>query len=169
MSTLDMFWYKLPQKWGRVGTIFGQKCQIFKSFIFPKIQAQFNEYGSEDKLGRVVQILQHREPSSRDGNPDEIEINFESLKTSTLRALEAFVMQDENDTEFFEDEELWKELDDEEQGDGLEEHGEDVYEALTVEDDHHKTPMERIGLLKADANNKEVEDKLRLKLCQAQV
>ena len=49
MSTLDMFWYKLPQKWGRVGTNYGQKFQIFKSFIIPKIQAQFNEYGSEEK------------------------------------------------------------------------------------------------------------------------
>ena len=44
-----MFWYNLPQKWGRVGTNFGQKFQIFKSFIIPKIQAQFNEYGSEGK------------------------------------------------------------------------------------------------------------------------
>ena len=49
MSTLDMFWYKLPQKWGRVGSNFGQKFQIFKSFIIPKIQAQFNEYDSEEK------------------------------------------------------------------------------------------------------------------------
>ena len=57
MSTLDMFWYKLPQKLGRVGTIFGQKCQIFKSFVIPKIQAQFNEYGSEEKNS-----LQHHLP-----------------------------------------------------------------------------------------------------------
>ena len=49
MSTLDMFWYKLPQKLGRVGTNYRQKFQIFKSFIIPKIQAQFNEYGSEEK------------------------------------------------------------------------------------------------------------------------
>ena len=49
MSNVDMFWYKLPQKWGSVGTNFGQKFQIFKSFIIPKIQAQFNEYGSEKK------------------------------------------------------------------------------------------------------------------------
>merc|ERR1719342_1242370 len=44
-----------------------------------------------DKLGKVVQIIQHREPSLRDSNPDEIEIDFETLKPSTLRALEAFV------------------------------------------------------------------------------
>merc|ERR1711994_52289 len=46
-----------------------------------------------DKLGKVVQIIQHREPSLRDSNPDEIEIDFETLKPSTLRALEAFVTQ----------------------------------------------------------------------------
>lgn len=46
-----------------------------------------------DKLGKVVQIIQQREPSLRDSNPDEIEIDFETLKPSTLRALEAFVTQ----------------------------------------------------------------------------
>merc|ERR1719445_2301689 len=46
-----------------------------------------------DKLGKVVQIIQHREPSLRDSNPDEIEIDFETLKPSTLRALETFVTQ----------------------------------------------------------------------------
>merc|ERR1712156_1241980 len=46
-----------------------------------------------DKLGKVVQIIQHREPSLRDSNPDEIEIDFETLKPSPLRALEAFVTQ----------------------------------------------------------------------------
>ena len=44
-----MFWYRLPQEWGRVGTNYRQKFQIFKSLIIPKIQAQFNEYGSEEK------------------------------------------------------------------------------------------------------------------------
>ena len=44
-----------------------------------------------EKLGRVVQIIQSREPSLRDSNPDEIEIDFETLKPSTLRALEHFV------------------------------------------------------------------------------
>ena len=46
-----------------------------------------------DKLGKVVQIIQSREPSLRDSNPDEIEIDFETLKPSTLRALETFVTQ----------------------------------------------------------------------------
>lgn len=44
-----------------------------------------------EKLGKVVQIIQNREPSLRDSNPDEIEIDFETLKPSTLRALEAYV------------------------------------------------------------------------------
>ena len=44
-----------------------------------------------DKLGKVVQIIQQREPALRDSNPDEIEIDFETLKPSTLRALEQFV------------------------------------------------------------------------------
>ncbi len=47
---------------------------------------------SGDKLGRVVHIIQSREPSLRDSNPDEIEIDFETLKPSTLRELESYVM-----------------------------------------------------------------------------
>ena len=37
-------------------------------------------------------IIQSREPSLRDSNPDEIEIDFETLKPSTLRELESYVM-----------------------------------------------------------------------------
>ncbi|PAA84200.1 hypothetical protein BOX15_Mlig006432g3 [Macrostomum lignano] len=44
-----------------------------------------------DRLGRVVQIIQQREPSLRDSNPDEIEIDFETLQLDTLRELEAYV------------------------------------------------------------------------------
>merc|ERR1712001_16528 len=44
-----------------------------------------------DKIGRVVQIIQNREPSLRETNPDEIEIDFETLKASTLRELEKYV------------------------------------------------------------------------------
>lgn len=44
-----------------------------------------------DKLGRVVHIIQSREPSLREPNPDEIEIDFETLKPSTLRELEVYV------------------------------------------------------------------------------
>lgn len=46
---------------------------------------------SGDKLGKVVHIIQSREPSLRDSNPDEIEIDFETLKPSTLRELENYV------------------------------------------------------------------------------
>uniref|UniRef100_A0A8C6XUU7 Bromodomain containing 3 n=1 Tax=Naja naja TaxID=35670 RepID=A0A8C6XUU7_NAJNA len=41
----------------------------------------------QGKLG-VVHIIQSREPSLRDSNPDEIEIDFETLKPTTLRELE---------------------------------------------------------------------------------
>jgi len=44
-----------------------------------------------DKLGKVVHIIQSREPSLRDSNPDELEIDFETLKASTLRELESYV------------------------------------------------------------------------------
>lgn len=39
-----------------------------------------------------MHIIQSREPSLKDSNPDEIEIDFETLKPSTLRELEAYVM-----------------------------------------------------------------------------
>ncbi|XP_068820524.1 bromodomain testis-specific protein [Capricornis sumatraensis] len=44
-----------------------------------------------DKLGRVVHIIQSREPSLRNSSPDEIEIDFETLKSSTLRELQKYV------------------------------------------------------------------------------
>lgn len=44
-----------------------------------------------EKLGRVVHIIQSREPSLKNSNPDEIEIDFETLKPSTLRELERYV------------------------------------------------------------------------------
>uniref|UniRef100_A0A8C8DMZ2 Bromodomain-containing protein 3 n=1 Tax=Oryzias sinensis TaxID=183150 RepID=A0A8C8DMZ2_9TELE len=43
------------------------------------------------KLGRVVHILKTQEPSMSSSNPDEIEIDFEVLKPSTLRELERYV------------------------------------------------------------------------------
>ncbi|XP_066519062.1 bromodomain testis-specific protein isoform X4 [Hoplias malabaricus] len=45
-----------------------------------------------DKLGKVVNIIKAREPALRDTDPEEIEIDFEALKPSTLRTLESFVM-----------------------------------------------------------------------------
>ena len=44
-----------------------------------------------DKLGRVVHIIQMREPALKDSSPDEIEIDFETLKPSTLHELEQYV------------------------------------------------------------------------------
>ena len=44
-----------------------------------------------DKLGRVVHIIQMREPALKDSSPDEIEIDFETLKPTTLRELEKYV------------------------------------------------------------------------------
>lgn len=55
---------------------------FFNAFIF-----------TGDKLGRVVNIIQSRELSLRDSNPDELEIDFETLMPSTLRELEAYVAQ----------------------------------------------------------------------------
>lgn len=43
------------------------------------------------KLARVVQIVQKLEPSMYDTDPDEVEIDFETLKPSTLRKLEQYV------------------------------------------------------------------------------
>lgn len=45
-----------------------------------------------EKLGKVVHIIKSREPSLKDSNPDEIEIDFETLKPSTLRELENYVL-----------------------------------------------------------------------------
>ncbi|KAH8396728.1 hypothetical protein KR215_003077 [Drosophila sulfurigaster] len=44
-----------------------------------------------DKVGRVVHIIQNREPLLRYSNPDEFEVDFETLKPSTLRELESYV------------------------------------------------------------------------------
>ncbi|NWX50885.1 BRDT protein, partial [Steatornis caripensis] len=44
-----------------------------------------------NKLGKVVHIIQSREPSLQNSNPDEIEIDFGTLKASTLRELEKYV------------------------------------------------------------------------------
>jgi hypothetical protein len=44
-----------------------------------------------EKLGRIVHIIQMREPALKDSSPDEIEIDFETLKPTTLRELEKYV------------------------------------------------------------------------------
>uniref|UniRef100_A0A2K6GBE2 Bromodomain-containing protein 2 n=1 Tax=Propithecus coquereli TaxID=379532 RepID=A0A2K6GBE2_PROCO len=45
-----------------------------------------------EKLGRVVHRIQAREPSLCDPNPKEIEIDCETLKPSTLREFECYVL-----------------------------------------------------------------------------
>ena len=44
-----------------------------------------------DKIRRVVDIVDAREPTLRGANPDELEIDFETLQPSTLRELERYV------------------------------------------------------------------------------
>lgn len=44
-----------------------------------------------DKLGRLVNIIHARESCLRDSTLEEIEVDFEKLKPSTLRALQRFV------------------------------------------------------------------------------
>lgn len=41
----------------------------------------------------MVSIIQRREPSLRDSNPDELEIDFETLRSTTLRELEKYVAE----------------------------------------------------------------------------
>eukprot|EP00116_Pleurobrachia_bachei_P000794 sb/3461056/ len=47
-----------------------------------------------EKLGRVVRIIQSREPNlqGQDATPEEIEIHFESLRPATLRELQKYVI-----------------------------------------------------------------------------
>lgn len=44
-----------------------------------------------DKLGKLVKIIHARESCLRDSTLEEIEVDFEVLKPSTLRALQRFV------------------------------------------------------------------------------
>ncbi|KAM9324768.1 bromodomain testis-specific protein [Gastrophryne carolinensis] len=44
-----------------------------------------------EKLSRIVHIIQAREPSLKESSPNEIEIDFETLKPSTLRHLAKYV------------------------------------------------------------------------------
>ena len=48
-----------------------------------------------DKLGKVVHIIQAREPNlqGKDATPEEIEIHFETLKPGTLRELQRYVVE----------------------------------------------------------------------------
>lgn len=98
---------KLPGKWQFTLTVHfaGQFDLLFRtlhyniySLLFfrlcsplPSFSPRNYFHSAGDKLGRVVHIIQNREPSLRDSNPDEIEIDFETLKPSTLRELESYV------------------------------------------------------------------------------
>ncbi|XP_041861530.1 bromodomain testis-specific protein [Melanotaenia boesemani] len=44
-----------------------------------------------DKLGELLSIIRDRESCLQDSGPEEVEVNFERLKTSTLRTLQRFV------------------------------------------------------------------------------
>merc|ERR1712029_94579 len=55
-----------------------------------KLSLDINKLSAE-KIGKAVHIIQSREPSLRETNPYEIEIDFETLKPSTLRELEKYV------------------------------------------------------------------------------
>ncbi len=52
---------------------------------------KFNTVKVHRKRNYKVFFFQSREPSLRETNPDEIEIDFETLKASTLRELEKYV------------------------------------------------------------------------------
>lgn len=55
-----------------------------------KLSIDINNLPSE-KLAPVVEIIYKREPSLRDSSRDEMEIDFEILKPSTLRELESYI------------------------------------------------------------------------------
>uniref|UniRef100_A0A8C1YCC7 Bromodomain containing 4 n=1 Tax=Cyprinus carpio TaxID=7962 RepID=A0A8C1YCC7_CYPCA len=68
----------------------GEKCKPMSYEEKRQLSLDINKLPG-DKLGRVVHIIQSREPSLKNSNPDEIEIDFETLKPSTLRELERYV------------------------------------------------------------------------------
>ncbi|XP_028310679.1 bromodomain-containing protein 4 isoform X2 [Gouania willdenowi] len=71
-------------------TVTGEKCKPMTYEEKRQLSLDINKLPG-DKLGRVVHIIQSREPSLKNSNPDEIEIDFETLKPSTLRELERYV------------------------------------------------------------------------------
>ncbi|MBN3324210.1 BRD4 protein, partial [Atractosteus spatula] len=72
------------------GMLAGEKCKPMSYEEKRQLSLDINKLPG-DKLGRVVHIIQSREPSLKNSNPDEIEIDFETLKPSTLRELERYV------------------------------------------------------------------------------
>lgn len=66
---------------------------MYKPMIYEekrKLRLNINQLLS-DKLGTVVEIIQENEPTLRDSDPDEMEVDFEILQTKTLRKLEKYV------------------------------------------------------------------------------
>lgn len=76
-----------PDAFGSVST---ERCRPMSYEEKRQLSLDINKLPG-DKLGRVVHIIQTREPSLKSSNPDEIEIDFETLKPSTLRELEKYV------------------------------------------------------------------------------
>lgn len=76
-----------PDGFGSVST---ERCRPMSYEEKRQLSLDINKLPG-DKLGRVVHIIQTREPSLKSSNPDEIEIDFETLKPSTLRELEKYV------------------------------------------------------------------------------
>ncbi|XP_032384391.1 bromodomain-containing protein 4 isoform X3 [Etheostoma spectabile] len=72
------------------GGMSSEKCEPMSYEEKRQLSLDINKLPG-DKLGRVVHIIQTREPSLKNSNPDEIEIDFETLKPSTLRELEKYV------------------------------------------------------------------------------
>uniref|UniRef100_A0A8C9WU79 Bromodomain containing 4 n=2 Tax=Sander lucioperca TaxID=283035 RepID=A0A8C9WU79_SANLU len=72
------------------GGMSGERCKPMSYEEKRQLSLDINKLPG-DKLGRVVHIIQTREPSLKNSNPDEIEIDFETLKPSTLRELEKYV------------------------------------------------------------------------------
>lgn len=72
------------------GSLLTDKCKPMSYEEKRQLSLDINKLPG-DKLGRVVHIIQTREPSLKNSNPDEIEIDFETLKPSTLRELEKYV------------------------------------------------------------------------------
>lgn len=75
---------------GAPGSAIGENCKPMTYEEKRQLSLDINKLPG-DKLGRVVHIIQTREPSLKNSNPDEIEIDFETLKPSTLRELERYV------------------------------------------------------------------------------
>lgn len=75
---------------GSAGLVPAEKCKPMSYEEKRQLSLDINKLPG-DKLGRVVHIIQSREPSHKNSNPDEIEIDFETLKPSTLRELERYV------------------------------------------------------------------------------